>query len=186
MSKSKKCWTLSSADSPPSRPVSEREAGVGATLAVALARRRVTLGFGFALIVLWLASPTRGSVAIGSAVAAVGEAIRIWAAGHVQKAREVTSSGPYRFTAHPLYVGSSVMGVGLAIACANAPAAALIVLYLAATMTAAIATEETFLQRAFGDQYGSYRRGVTTTGTSARIAPAGGRRFSMARAVANR
>src|SRR5437763_17054390 len=113
MSKSKKCWTLSSADSPPSQPVSERDAGVGAALAGALARRRVPLGFAFGIIVLWLASPTPASVAIGSAIAAIGEAIRIWAAGHVQKAREVTSSGPYRFTAHPLYIGSSVMGVGL-------------------------------------------------------------------------
>ena len=29
------------------------------------------------------------------------------------KAREVTSSGPYRWFAHPLYVGSSIMGAGL-------------------------------------------------------------------------
>ncbi len=40
----------------------------------------------------------------------------IWAAGHLNKSREVTASGPYRWVAHPLYVGSSIMGVGLAIA----------------------------------------------------------------------
>ena len=41
-----------------------------------------------------------------------GEALRMWAAGHLNKSREVTSSGPYRFVAHPLYVGSSMMGAG--------------------------------------------------------------------------
>ena len=41
--------------------------------------------------------------------------MRVWAAGHLLKAREVTRSGPYRFVAHPLYLGSSLIGVGLAI-----------------------------------------------------------------------
>ena len=49
-------------------------------------------------------------------VALAGEAIRFWAAGHLNKSREVTRSGPYRFVAHPLYLGSSVIGAGLAIA----------------------------------------------------------------------
>ncbi len=52
----------------------------------------------------------------GRRCAIAGEALRIWAAGHLNKSREVTSSGPYRWFAHPLYVGSSIMGVGLAVA----------------------------------------------------------------------
>ena len=35
----------------------------------------------------------------GAVVALVGEALRIWAAGHLEKSREVTRSGPYRFDA---------------------------------------------------------------------------------------
>ncbi len=146
-------------------------------LAEALARRRVTLGFCAAALVLWLATPTRATVAVGSAIAAIGEAIRIWAAGHLYKAREVTASGPYRWTAHPLYFGSSVMGVGLAIACASGFAAALIILYLAATMAAAIRSEERFLRGRFGDRYDQYRRG-------SEVAPP--RRFSLRQAIANR
>ena len=63
----------------------------------------------------WRSRPAPPCSAAAS-VALAGEALRIWAAGHLNKSREVTSSGPYRWFAHPLYVGSSVMGVGLAIA----------------------------------------------------------------------
>ena len=86
------------------------------TLAQRIARWRVTLGFVLAAVVLWLATPTVTTMTIGAAIALLGESIRIWAAGHIEKSREVTRSGPYRFTRHPLYVGSSLIGVGIAIA----------------------------------------------------------------------
>src|SRR5688500_1449733 len=57
---------------------------------VLLARWRVTLGFVFAAIVLWLATPTPQSLVIGAIIAAIGESIRIWAAGHLEKSKEVT------------------------------------------------------------------------------------------------
>ena len=147
----------------------------------ALARLRVALGWVFGVLVLVLAQPTRGSVALGASIAAAGEAIRIWAAGHLNKAREVTSSGPYRFVGHPLYVGSTVIGVGVAVACASVPVAALIAVYLATTLTAAIKSEEAYLQRTFGEQYDLYRSSI-----AARRAAATGRRFSVRQAMANR
>src|SRR5258707_60288 len=61
-----------------------------------LARFRVALGFVFGVLVLVLAQPTARSLAIGMSIAACGEAIRFWAAGHLRKSREVTVSGPYR------------------------------------------------------------------------------------------
>jgi hypothetical protein len=93
----------------------------------------------------------------------------------------VTASGPYRWTAHPLYAGSSIMGAGLAIMCANVPAAILIAVYLAATLTAAIKSEEAYLRRTFGDQYDLYKRGL-----EAKKARASRRSFSLAQAIANR
>lgn len=123
-----------------------------------LARLRVPLGFVFGAAVLWLARPTGSTLALGTLVALAGESVRIWAAGHLNKAREVTSSGPYRWFAHPLYVGSSVMGAGLAIAGGSAIVAVLIAVYLGITLTAAIRNEEAFLGNAFGDRYERYRR----------------------------
>jgi hypothetical protein len=151
--------------------------GYGA--ASVLARRRVTLGFVFGALVLWLAQPTARTMAAGVPVAVLGEALRIWAAGHLNKSREVTSSGPYRWLAHPLYAGSTVMGVGLAIAAGSILVALLIALYLGTTLTAAIKSEEAFLQRTFGDQYARYRGGDGA-------APEAGRRFAWSQAIANR
>jgi len=145
-----------------------------------LARWRVPLGFLSAIAVFWLATPTPALVAWGSAVAAGGEALRIWAAGHLNKSREVTRSGPYRYFAHPLYVGSATMGVGLGIASGSVVVAALIALYLGLTIGAAVRSEEAFLRAKFGADYETYRRGAPP-GSADRD-----RRFSVAQAMANR
>jgi protein-S-isoprenylcysteine O-methyltransferase Ste14 len=142
-----------------------------------LARFRVALGWVFAPLVFILATPSRPSLALGALVGLAGEGIRIWAAGHLHKSREVTASGPYRFLAHPLYVGSSVIGAGLAIASASSIAAALIAIYLAVTLRAAIRNEEAFLRRTFGDQYDLYKQQRVVNAT---------RPFSAAQAMANR
>lgn len=152
-----------------------------ADLTKRLARLRVPLGFAFAILVVWLATPTGALLLIGGAIALVGELLRIWAAGHLNKSREVTSSGPYRFFAHPLYVGSSVMGAGLAIASGSVIVFLLIALYMGSTITAAIRSEEAFLRQKFGDQYDRWRRGEAGTRDDA----AASRRFSMAQAMAN-
>jgi protein-S-isoprenylcysteine O-methyltransferase Ste14 len=152
-----------------------------ADLTKRLARLRVPLGFACALAVLWLAAPTPALLLSGGAVAAVGEGLRIWAAGHLNKSREVTASGPYRYFAHPLYVGSSVMGVGLALASGSVIVAGLIVLYLAVTITAAIKSEEAFLRGKFGDAYDAYRRGRGRSDAAGATRP-----FSLAQAMANR
>jgi protein-S-isoprenylcysteine O-methyltransferase Ste14 len=143
----------------------------------ALARRRVSLGFVAGAAALVLARPTPQSMAAGGVVAAAGEALRIWAAGHLHKAREVTTSGPYRWFAHPLYAGSAVMGVGLAIACASVPVVLIVVAYLAATLSAAARSEEAFLRERFGGAYDRYRGGTHDQPSRA---------FSLRQAIANR
>ena len=142
-----------------------------------IARLRVPLGFVAGALVLWLAGPTSRSLEIGGLVAIAGEAIRLWAAGHLEKGREVTTSGPYAFTRHPLYVGSSIIGIGLAVACASTIVVVLVFGYLTITLTAAIRTEEAHLTEKFGDAYPDYRAG-RSAGES--------RAFSFSRAMRNR
>ncbi len=142
-----------------------------------LARWRVALGFVMAAVGLWLAAPTWTSMAIGASVALSGEALRLWAAGHLEKSKEVTRSGPYRYTRHPLYLGSTLMGVGLAVASNRVEVMVLVALYLAATLTAAKRSEEAHLREKFGDAYDAY--------AEKRAAPMD-RPFSWARAVHNR
>ncbi len=148
-----------------------------AHLEAVLARLRVPLGFAFGVAAFVLARPTWQSLRAGIVVATVGEAVRIWAAGHLEKSREVTRSGPYRYVRHPLYVGSSIMAAGLAIGANSWMVAALIALYMTATITAAVRQEEAFLRGRFGDEYDAY---------ASRRAPAMTRRFSFERAWRNR
>jgi protein-S-isoprenylcysteine O-methyltransferase Ste14 len=163
---------------PPGARVSDRFRVV---MVAGLARLRVAMGFVIGALVLVLARPTQATVAVGMTLAACGEVIRLWAAGHLQKSREVTVSGPYRWMAHPLYLGSTIMGIGLAIACRSVVVALLIGVYLATTMTAAITSEEAYLRRMFGEQYDLYRHGVAL-----KRASGSRRRFSLAQAMANR
>jgi phospholipid methyltransferase len=145
-----------------------------------LARFRVALGWVLGPLVLLVAEPTIGSLTAGFAVAVVGESLRFWASGHLNKAREVTSSGPYRWFSHPLYVGSSIMGLGIGIASHNLIAIAMIALYLGVTLTAAIKSEELHLRRLFGDHYDRFKRGELLRDPEAH------RRFRFAQAIANR
>lgn len=142
-----------------------------------LARLRVALGFASGAVVFWLARPDCRSLAAGGAIAVAGELVRLWASGHLDKAREVTSSGPYRFLAHPLYAGSTIMAAGLAVAARSVPAAILVATYLLVTITSAIRTEEAVLRFKFGDAYGAYRESRAAAST---------RPFALARVVKNR
>ena len=103
-----------------------------------VARFRVGLGFVSGIAVFWFATPTRMSIAAGLPIAIAGELIRIWAAGHLNKSREVTRSGPYRFVAHPLYLGSSLIGAGLAVGSGRLVVVGIVAAYLLVTLTAAI------------------------------------------------
>jgi len=153
------------------------------TVVAWIARLRVPLGFSVALLTVWLADPTVGSLAVGGSLALAGEALRFWAAGHLNKSREVTVSGPYRWMAHPLYAGTVMIGVGIAIACRSVVLALSIAGYLAATLIIAARREELFLRAKFGAAYAKYRGDATASTSSA---PDVHRRFSFARASANR
>ena len=101
----------------------------------------------------------------------------MWAAGHLEKSREVTRSGPYQWMRHPLYVGSAIIAAGVVIAARHPWVLALAVLYVATTIPAAIHREEAFLRQTFGDTYDRYARSESDP------MPRG---FSFARARRNR
>jgi protein-S-isoprenylcysteine O-methyltransferase Ste14 len=142
-----------------------------------LARWRVPLGFLFGVLVLWLAQPTSALLVRGALFALAGESLRVWASGHLEKSREVTRSGPYRWTRHPLYLGSSLIALGVAIASGSWPVAALIAVYVLTTIPAAILSEEAHLRQKFGGEYDAYRTSQSTPMV---------RRFSVSRALFNR
>ena len=145
-------------------------------VARSIARVRVPLGFGCGVAALCLAHPTWVSLGSGATLAAAGEAIRLWAAGHLEKGREVTRSGPYRFTGHPLYVGSGVIGAAIALASRSLVVTVVAALYLGIAFGATVRSEDAEMRAKFGSVYVEFC-----------AIPAGEaeRRFSLSRAVRN-
>jgi protein-S-isoprenylcysteine O-methyltransferase Ste14 len=140
-------------------------------------RLRVPLGFVCGAIAFWLARPTPVSVLAGMTVATVGELVRLWAAGHIDKGREVTRSGPYRLVRHPLYAGSAIMGIGFMIAARSLWSAIVVGVYLVVALVSAARAEEATLDARFAGEYSAYREGRAALSD---------RPFSLARVKANR
>ena len=108
--------------------------------------------------------------AIGFSVAAIGVAIAISAVVQFRRARTsvrpdrpssaILSTGPYRYSRNPIYLGMFVVVAGLAVALDSLwQFAALAVLY-GVLRWGVVAREEAYLTRKFGDAYLDYARRV--------------------------
>src|SRR6266700_3810098 len=75
-------------------------------------RNRRNIGIPLLLAAGWLARLDRSMALSSTVIVATGEMLRIWAAGHLQKERILTTGGPYRFIRNPLYLGSFLIGIG--------------------------------------------------------------------------
>ncbi len=59
--------------------------------------------------------PSPVGYGIGVVAVATGAALRAWGAGHLEKTTRLTVSGPYARLRHPLYLGTLLAGLGIAI-----------------------------------------------------------------------
>ena len=71
--------------------------------------------FAAVAFLLFLARPTPGLFLAGLTLVVAGEAVRFWAAGHLLKTAELVTSGPYRYTRNPLYLGRLLILSGLCV-----------------------------------------------------------------------
>ena len=111
-----------------------------------------------ALVVV--ARPTPLSVSVGFLFVAAGQAVRLWAAGHLRKSVELITSGPYRYTRNPIYLGLLALYFGVAVLAGNAWIAALGMPLFAVLRYGVVAREEAYLARRFGADYRRYRARV--------------------------
>ena len=149
-------------------------------------RLRVSLGWALGILVFALARPTPRSLALGLPLVALGEIVRLWASGHIEKTQVLATGGPYAHTRNPLYFGSVLLALGLAVAAASVWVAGAVVLYFAAFYPSVMREEANFLRSKFPEEYRAWEAGVP--GFLPRIVPAGPRtsRFSWARVRANK
>src|SRR5437879_13497193 len=115
-----------------------------------VARRiRVPLGFIFAVLYFWLARPTWRSMIVGALIVLPGLLLRALASGHVRKNEELTTSGPYAYIRHPLYLGSLIMASGFALAARSWWIALMTALIFLIIYVPVMLAEETFLRQRF-------------------------------------
>ena len=68
--------------------------------------------YGLAALGLAWARPSPLGFAVGGALVALGEGLRLWGAGHLLKTRALTVTGPYAHHRHPLYAGTLLLALG--------------------------------------------------------------------------
>ncbi len=129
----------------------------GRSWSAILYRWRVRSGTLVVALLLVLARPSARSLAAGMVVALAGLALRAWAAGHLRKEKELTVSGPYRFTRNPLYLGNMVVGLGAAVAAGSYPSAAVLAAYFLLFYPVIIAREARRMAELFPERYVAYR-----------------------------
>lgn len=122
--------------------------------------KRIPLFIGAILLVLFAKPNFIGSL-IGVILIFIGEGIRIWAAGHLQKNEVLTVSGPYSYVKNPLYIGTILITTGFCIMADN--------IYLLAASTLMFCfhyipykkkVEGDRLRRLFGEQFEDYDQKV--------------------------
>jgi protein-S-isoprenylcysteine O-methyltransferase Ste14 len=118
--------------------------------------RRIPVFVG-AILLLLFAKPELNGIVVGMILIVMGEAIRIWAAGHLQKNEFLTVTGPYAYVKNPLYIGTILITAGFCIFADN------IYLLAAATFTFCFhyipykkKVEGDRLRKIFGSQYVDY------------------------------
>jgi protein-S-isoprenylcysteine O-methyltransferase Ste14 len=83
-------------------------------------RQFVGVGFLFVLTFLGrpgeLGGPGRTMFLLGAVFALLGMLVRLWASGHVKKDKVLTTTGPYGYVRHPLYVGNHLITLGFCVA----------------------------------------------------------------------
>ena len=125
-----------------------------------IARRiRVPTSFLLAIAYVWLARPSWPSLLMGTLVMIPGLVLRAFASGHVQKDKQLTTSGPYAHSRNPLYLGSLVMAAGFAIAARSWWIVAVMLFFFILIYGPVIAGEERFLRQTF-PEYENYVRSV--------------------------
>ena len=70
---------------------------------------------------------------------------------------EIISTGVYRFTRNPMYVGMALVQTGIGLAMASAWVIALVPVVLAVVYVTAVRHEEAYLEEKFGADYLSYK-----------------------------
>ncbi len=90
---------------------------------------------------------------LGGALVVLGEAGRMWSSGHIDKNRELATSGPYAHTRNPLYVANLLLLIGFCVMAGHAWVTALALLAFSMIYRPVIYEEAQRMDKLFGEDY---------------------------------
>jgi protein-S-isoprenylcysteine O-methyltransferase Ste14 len=96
----------------------------------------------------------------GVVLAVLGIALRIWAAGHIGKGKDLVTTGPYGYLRHPLYLGTFLIMIGLSLVTRRPETIILLTACFLAFYAYKIHLEESRLEQRFGEKFQAYREAV--------------------------
>jgi protein-S-isoprenylcysteine O-methyltransferase Ste14 len=144
-------------------------------------------------VVVAFAQPTPARIAAGGLPLVLGEALRVWAAGHLVKNDTLVTSGPYRYLRNPLYLGRLSIFTGLCLMCPLPRGLHWLVLlagwlvFFGYYLPRKERVEPARLRALHGEAYERYRREVPSLlPRPTPWPPAAAGRWSAARALGNR
>lgn len=117
----------------------------------------------YAMIVLLVifANPSVASCLVGFMFVLAGEALRVWATGHLRKNEELTTSGPYAHLQSPLYLGSFIIGTGMCIMARNPVIWVLMsIIFFTSYIPRKQEREWGRLEKMFGEEFLKYKKAV--------------------------
>ena len=149
--------TIGAGEVPGERGRRENErSGIGRLLFDLRFRRhrfRQFLGAALIFLLTFQGLPERNPLWIGSILACLGMAVRMWASGVVMKNEVLATSGPYGHVRHPLYVGNFLICVGFCFASGLWWSVPLSIVFWWAYYPTTIRHEDQKLRNRFPDQW---------------------------------
>lgn len=119
-----------------------------------IARLRLVLGYAVMIAAFWVNHGKLEWWALS--IIALGSLIRIWSAGSLVKIAELSTDGPYALSRNPLYLGSFIGGVGLALFVHSWPLLVFFVAAFGLCYSVQIAWEEKLLAGQHGKSFHDY------------------------------
>src|SRR5699024_8596538 len=97
-------------------------------------------------------SPVLPTFVAGALLVAVGEALRIWTFGHLEKNQYMITTGPYAHSRNPAYLGSFLILTGLVVAAGDHHSFMGLVLWVLGSAAAAVFLVH-YLPRKYAREY---------------------------------
>lgn len=123
-------------------------------------RWRVRCGLLAIILALILANPRLYSLVAGIILCTGGLLIRVWACGHLQKEDKLTTSGPYRYSRNPLYLGNLIIGLSVVIGAYSWWVLVIFIFYFGLFYPIVIDKEKKKMEKKFPQEYKNYQKKV--------------------------